>query len=40
MAFLRRPRKNVPRGATSASLTGPVWQYRDRIGPKFTYSDS
>jgi hypothetical protein len=33
MAFLRRPRKNVPRGATSATLTGPVWQYRDRIGP-------
>src|SRR5262249_50959915 len=40
MAFLRRPRKNVPHGATSASLTGPVWQYRDRIGLNFTYWDS
>src|SRR6185295_10946111 len=34
------PPQERPRGATTASLTGRVWRYRDRLGPKFTYSDS
>src|SRR6476646_1540480 len=29
MAFLRAPRKNVPRGANAISLTGLLWRYRD-----------